>query len=465
MPSLSVIDLAMFSLETAERPFNIGPLVVLAPPANHRGNFADKLVQKMLHRPLGEPFNYRLVTPTVGVPYLAVDKKADASQHVHRLTLPAPGSMEQLCAAVCELHETRIDRSRPLWDLYVIDGLEGRKVAVYAKVHHGIIDGRAFVNVVDTWLAKSPRAKAVRALWEGVAHAPRANRTRPAATRVMRGAAGSTAAAVGLCRMLAKQVLPSLGMKDGMGLPMLNVSGAYHATPTEERSFAFCTLPLAEVKAVAKARSATVNDVLLAVTDIAMTRHLRKRDRPPRTPLVADMPLALKDARGGNQIAVLQFPLGAPHMAPIARLAAIREHAAEVKHVVLKETPDTVMLYTTVVHGLPALLERLGAKNAPRVSNVLVSNPFGLEGERYLMGAHAELVLPVSVVAAGQMLNITAVTLAEKLQIGFLAMPKAVPRVDKLAMYTVEAFDELRRDSKALHKSVRSSNTIREPQA
>jgi hypothetical protein len=65
MPSLSVIDLAMFSLETAERPFNIGPLVVLSPTAKHRRDFADKLVQRMLQRPLGEPFNYRLVTPAL----------------------------------------------------------------------------------------------------------------------------------------------------------------------------------------------------------------------------------------------------------------------------------------------------------------------------------------------------------------------------------------------------------------
>lgn len=242
-----------------------------------------------------------------------------------------------------------------------------------------------------------------------------------------------------------------------MALPMLNVPAAFHDKPSAQRSFAFCALPLAEVKAVAKANSATVNDVLLAVTDIAMTRHLRERRKSPREALVADMPLALKDARGGNQIAVLQFPLGKPDMDPIARLAAIRGQAAHAKDVVRQESAETVMLYTTIVHGLPALLERMGAKSAPRVSNVLVSNPFGLEGERYLMGAHAELVLPVSVVAAGQMLNITAVTLAEKLQIGFLAMPKAVPHVHKLADYTMDAFDELRRASTPARKAPRST--------
>src|SRR5262249_39741397 len=119
------------------------------------------------------------------------------------------------------------------------------------------------------------------------------------------------------------------------------------------------------------------------------------------------------------------------------------------KDTVREQSADTVMLYTTIVHAVPAFLERLGLKAAPRVSNVLISNPFGLEDERYLMGARVELVLPVSVVAAGQMLNITAVTLAGKLQIGFLAMPQAVPSVPALAAYTVDAFDQLAQTMRA----------------
>src|SRR5262245_9402309 len=131
MPALSVIDQAMFALETVERPFNIGPLVVLSPPRRFRGNFADALVARMLRRPLGAPFDYRLVASRTGVPRVESDPKAKAADHVHRMTLEPPGSMEALCAAVCALHETRLDRSRPLWELYVIDGLAGGKVAIY----------------------------------------------------------------------------------------------------------------------------------------------------------------------------------------------------------------------------------------------------------------------------------------------------------------------------------------------
>lgn len=453
MPALSVVDLAMFALETADRPFNIGPLVVLSPPASVRGSFADKLVARMLRRPMGPPFNYRLETPLGAVPYLAVDEQADAAEHVHRLTLDAPGTMHQLCETVCKLHETRLDRTRPLWELYVIDGLADGKCAVYGKVHHGIIDGRTFVEVVANWLAPTATEKTVRAMWEGVSRKPQA-RHAPAslgdsAMRAMRRVAGTTASAVGLARMLSKQALTTVGLADGMTLPMLNVPAAFDGKVGAERSFAFCTLPIDEVKAVAKASGATVNDVLLVILDIAMARDLSERGMLPDRPLVADMPLALQDATGGNQIAVMQFPLGASNLSPLDRIEAIRRHAGHVKEVVRRETADTVMLYTTIVHGLPALLERIGVKRGLPISNALVSNPFGMREERYLMGAHAELVLPVSVVAAGQMLNITAVTLADKLQIGFLAIPHAVPDVEKLAAYAVDAFDELKEATRA----------------
>ena len=450
MPALSVIDLAMFALETRERPFNIGPLIVLAPPAGFRGNFADKLVARMLKRPLGPPFNYRLAVATMGVPRLDVDDEVDPAAHVHRLTLKAPGTRAQLFTRVCKLHESRLDRSRPLWELYVIDGLEGGKVALYGKVHHGIIDGRTFVQVVSAWLATSPTQRTVHAMWEGTARTSPASLPRASlAARVRRAlgqAAGTAASSVSLARMLGEQGLKKLGIggADGLSLPFLGVPRALTGLPIAKRVYAYCALPLDELKSYAKKLDAKVNDLLLATLDIAIDRYLQEHGKRASKALVAAMPVALADARGGNQIAVLQFPLGAPGKNPAARLADILKETAKVKGVIGRATSETVMLYTTLVHGLPALLEKVGVKRGPRVSNLLVSNPFGLPEKRYLMGAEVELVLPISVVAAGHMLNVTAVTLADRLQLGFLGMPDAVPHIEKLAAYTVAAFEQLK---------------------
>ena len=448
MPALSAIDLAMFMLETRERPFNIGPLVLLHPPAGFKGSFADKLHARLLKRPPGPPFNYRLVLSLTHAPSVEPMANPDIRGHVHRLTLQ-DASMAQLLEKVCELHEAQLDRSGLLWHFYVIDGLADGSVALYGKVHHGIIDGRTFVKAVTQWMSEDPKDKEVRAMWDGVARSAKGAGQRAGMVQRL-VAAGSQAvglvrSAAGVYGLLAEQGLRSAGLGKGLPLPFLNVPGAFDGKLSARRSYAYCTLPLAELKAVGKAHGATVNDMLLTVLDIAMQRYLAKQKKVAREPLVADMPVALAEgAKGGNQIAVLQFPLGQAAASVSERLGSIRAETGRLKDALGKRDSDTVMLYTTLVHALPLLVERVAENAAPRLSNLLISNPFGFAGEAYLMGAKVELALPISVVAAGHKLNVTAVTLGPRLQIGFLAMPEAVPHIEQLARLTEQAFDEVK---------------------
>ena len=458
MPALSAIDLAMFMLETRERPFNIGPLVLLRPPAGFKGSFADKLHARLLKRPPGPPFNYRLVLSLTHAPSVEPMADPDIRGHVHRLTLQ-DASMAQLLEKVCELHEAQLDRTGLLWHFYVIDGLADGSVALYGKVHHGIIDGRTFVKAVTQWMSEDPKDKEVRAMWDGVARSAKGAGQRAGIVQRL-VAAGSQAvslvrSAAGVYGLLAEQGLRSAGLGKGLPLPFLNVPGAFDGKLSARRSYAYCTLPLAELKAVGKAHGATVNDMLLTVLDIAMQRYLAKQKKIAREPLVADMPVALGEgAKGGNQIAVLQFPLGQAAASVSDRLSAIRAETGRLKNALGKRDSDTVMLYTTLVHALPLLVERVAENAAPRLSNLLISNPFGFAGEAYLMGAKVELTLPISVVAASHKLNVTAVTLGPRLQIGILAMPAAVPHIDQLARLTEQAFDEVKAALLPVAKSV-----------
>ncbi len=228
----------------------------------------------------------------------------------------------------------------------------------------------------------------------------------------------------------------------------MNVPRAFDGKLSARRSYAYCSLPLADLKAIGKAHGATVNDMLLTVLDTAMQHYLARHDPGARAPLVADMPVALaegaKGVKGGNQIAVLQFPLGQAAASVGERLRAIRSETARLKAALGKRGSDTVMLYTTLVHAVALLVERVAERGAPRLSNLLISNPFGFAHDAYLMGARVELALPVSVVAAGHKLSVTAVTLGPRLQIGFLAMPEAVPHIEQLARLTEQAFDEVK---------------------
>ena len=466
MPKLSVVDLAMFLFETPERPFGIGPLMVLRPPGS-ASDFADELMRGMLAKPAGPPFNFRLRTGLARVPSVEPMAEPDVSAHVHRISLGGQASINELVHKVCELHETPLARDGLLWELYLIDGIAGGRVAIYGKVHHGLIDGKGFVEVVTRWLSTDPADRQVRAMWEGLKRrapeaAPRDGAAARLGWRAMRDAlaqsTGLLGSGLGLSRMLMEQGMRSLGLKDqALALPFVNVPKALTGTPQAKRSFAFTLLPIEQVKALGKTHDATINDILLTVLDMALDRYMDQLAQGPGKPLVVDMPVALGAKGGGNQIAVLQLPLARPGMAPLERLAAIRAETGRLKAQVKRTSSETMMLHTTLTHAVPTALERVGLKRHPlRLSNLVFSNPFGLPGRQYLMGAEVELLLPMSVVAPGQMLNATVVTLGEQLQLGFLAMPKAVPSVHTLAQFTSEALAALQAASAAAHPAVRS---------
>ncbi|HLA34939.1 MAG TPA: WS/DGAT domain-containing protein, partial [Rhodocyclaceae bacterium] len=221
-----------------------------------------------------------------------------------------------------------------------------------------------------------------------------------------------------------------------------------NAPPSIKRSFAYCKLPIQAMKTFGKQHDATVNDVLLTLLDMAMTRYLDERHPEqrirPLQPLVADMPVALGGSeQGGNRIAVLQIPLGAPKANPMRRLEDICEHSREIKDQIRHESAAAMTMHTAAIHAIPALAELLGIKHPPTLANTVISNPFGYPQRCYLGGAEVEMALPLAVLAPGQSLNITAATYDDSLQIAFMGIAKETPDIQLLADYTRAAFDEL----------------------
>lgn len=447
--ALSVLDMAFFMLETRERMSNIGPLAILRPPPRTRSvkAFADRLMRQMKALPVGTPFDYRYCGPGLKrLPCLEAVAEVDLDRHCHRLSLSAPGSDQQLFEFVCRLHEKQLDRAHPPWEFYIIDGLENGRVALYAKVHHGLIDGRGFVEVCTRWFTPDPADKTVRALWQGLPQRRGSSIPRPSApARLTRKLVDTGRTMISLYRALVNQTLASAGLVKGMPLPFVGTTTALRARASVHRSFAYCRLPLAQMKAFGRVHEASVNDVLLTVLDMALNRYLTERGRGASArPLVVDMPVALSAAPGetGNKIAVLQFPLGAVLADPLERLKAITRRTAEVKQHV-RRGAEAMVAYTAGVHGVPALLELLRIERAPMMANLMISNPFGLPERRYLAGAELEMALPVSLLPPGQSLNVTAATYDDALQIAFLGLAAELPDIDKLAGYAVAAFAQL----------------------
>jgi diacylglycerol O-acyltransferase len=447
---LSFFDLAFFVLENAQRPMNVGPLIILKPPAGRDGpRFADALYKRMMQRPVGAPFNLKLAPSSLtALPALVPDPDFDLADHVHRIRMRKPGTIDAVLAKICKLHTPLLDRSRPLWDFYLFDGIEGGRVALYARMHHGTVDGAGFLKIISRWLSTSPKDRVVRAMWEGVDGRKSVQREHDSSLggidRLLQAGTGAARTALSFSQLLWQQGLATFGKAPGVPLPFVGTPDVLKAAPSANRSFAHCTLPLGELKALGKTRDATVNDMLLTILDMALIRYLDSKGIALAAPLVADMPVALGGGgSGGNRIAIMQIPLGAPGLDPAERLAAISEKTRALKGQMHDGTADAAMLHSVITHGVPSLLEALRLDNAPLLANLVVSNPFGFTEKRYLMGAEVEMSMPISVVAPGQVLNITAVNYVDRYQIAFLALAEAVPDIGLLARCTEEAFTTL----------------------
>jgi diacylglycerol O-acyltransferase len=448
MPRMSPMDRAFFLLETEQRPMNVGVLVVLKGRRTARGRPGDDLVRRMLRCPVGPPFNQRLAENVLaGWPVLVEDNGIDPAEQVFRHDLPDGSDVQVLFDRICLLHSKRLDRCRPLWEVHVFDGLARNRVGLYFKTHHGLIDGIGFINVILNIVTRSPSGRRPQAFWRGLPQveppAPRSGVGAGAAGLLQAGLhAGRTAG--DLARLVWHLGRRDLGIGSGLATPFVATPDVLKAAPSPNRVMAHCSLPLTRVRAVAKRGNAKINDVLLAVLDIALNRYLAEHGLHTKRPLVADMPVALHEGAGaGNRISILQVPLGRPGGTPAERLADIVAETRLVKAEVKSIGADALFMYSIFEHAVASAIESLNLGELPMLANAVISNPAGLAGKVYFNGLAVELALPVSVVAHHQVLNVTISNYDDELHVTFIALREAVPDVQRLADATMRALVEL----------------------
>jgi WS/DGAT/MGAT family acyltransferase len=450
MPRLSPVDQAFFLLETRDRPMSIGLLVVLKPPPGARGAFADRLVRTMLRCPPGPPFSYRLQAGTVpGLHTLVEDERMDPAKQVFRHTLPRGARLQDLFDRLCRIHPKLLRRDAPLWEAHVFTGMPGRRVAVYFKTHHGLIDGVGFINALTTMVTESPRTHPPRALWEGLRHyEPPAGASRGQHGQSLLQAVRDTRrTANDMVRLLWHQGLRDLGLGRGLATPFVSTPNVLKAAPSPHRVLAHCKLPLGRVRELARRGNAKINDVMLTLIDLAMHRYLAAHGIRLDRPLVTDMPVALADHGGhGNRITILQVPMGRPGVSPAQRLADIVQETGQVKQEMRELDGGALTLYSILQHSIASSIESLGLSGLPMLANAVVSNPAGFQKRLYFNGAEVELALPISVVAHHQVLNITVTTYVDELHVTFIALKEAIPDLQRLAEFTAAAANELDAD-------------------
>ena len=286
------------------------------------------LRRKLLNVPLG-----------LDQPYWVDDPDFDIEYHIREIALPRPGSEAQLTEQVARLHARPLDRSRPLWEIYLITGLAKRRAAVYTKIHHSAIDGVSGAELLTVLLDLSRRAGSCRRPSRSMPGPPPG----PAALAVLAATrlAWRPVQTVRVTNEMMR-VMPTLapamnafvggmlGLNRGDGEVIATTTGPAPATPfngpiTPHRRLAFRSVDLASVKAVKNAFGVSVNDVVMAMCAGALRRWLADHHALPDSPLIAMIPVSIRDpaSKGamGNKVSAMLATLPT-HVADPARAAA-----------------------------------------------------------------------------------------------------------------------------------------------
>lgn len=461
MKPLTGLDAAFLYLETAETPMHVGSLHLYEVPARGRATYferARKHIAGRLHRvPV---FTRRLAEMPFALasPVWVEDRAVDLDYHVRRVRLPRPGTMAALEATVARLHAEPLDRHRPLWIFYVIEGLATGEVAWYSKIHHAALDGAAGVRLAEAILDPTPRPRRVEKPKR------RALEKSPGSAQLLGGAIARSVGQVGkalrsvpdVARVVQESLaaIASLGAPKGGGRGALPVGPAtgFNRPVSGERTFAAVSIPLAEVKAIARRHEAKVNDVVLAIVSGALRRYLAAHHALPKKPLVAAMPVSLR-AQGDSVYstrATMVLANLATHLAhPAARLKAIRTSAGNAKALTVRAKSVIPMDFPAL--GAPwvlgAIARAYGYAQAvrafPPLANLVVSNVPGPIAPLYLAGARMKTWWPVSIVTHGLGLNITVESYAGSLDFGIVAAKDAVPDIRRLARALYDSHEEL----------------------
>lgn len=437
---------AMFLLgERREQPMHVGGLQLFELPPGAGDGWLQSKYQAVIRdstvSPLFKRRPHRSLT-TLGAWGWEDDDDIDIEHHIRLSALPRPGRVRELLALTSRLHGYLLDRHRPLWEAHLIEGLEGRRFAIYSKIHHSLMDGVSSLRLLAQALASDPDERSVPMPWSV---APRS-----------RGGVAPTAIPLALWRGavdlagLGPVALRSIvrGLVDPTWHPMRLAPRTILNRPiTAARRYAAESWPIERVRAVGKSAGATVNDVILAMCSGALRAYLSELHALPDEPLIAMTPVSLRGAGseiGGNMVAALLCNLATDRRDPAERLETIHASMETGKRALRMMSPMQATLMsaaalTPMAAGMTPGLRRI----AKPAYNLVISNVPGPANPLYWNGARLEGVYPLSIPTDGQALNITVTSYAGNLDFGLTGCRRTVPHLQRLLGYLDVALDEL----------------------
>lgn len=439
MNRLSLLDIGFVLTETASSPKHVAGLLIFALPADLPEDGLAQMVAQLRTQPVYPPFDQVLALAPPAPPRWTRAARVDTHYHIRHTRLPSPGSEAQLLELAAELHEPLLDRSRPLWEMHVIEGLQGDRMALYFKVHHAYADGITLSRWMVQSLSGSAEDAGTLPLWSRETRPPGGQGGALDPLELLREAGRHALTLAELGTMTLRHGLQLAGAYDSrVPVPFSAPRTPFNGASTRDRGIAVENLDLEQVHSLAHRCEASVNDVVLTLCDIALREYLEARQVPAQRPLVAEMPVNLRRERAGegrgNQISILLVEMGEATADPLQRLHQIRDSSKRVRRQFSALSEETVTTYSLSTQIIAQLGESLGLNDqAPPLGNVVVSNLPGPVQPVYFRGARLLSVYPISVLAPNVALNITVYSYAGSLCIGLVAASRKLPDLPALA--------------------------------
>jgi diacylglycerol O-acyltransferase len=449
MERLAGLDASFLYLETPAQLMHVCGVIVLDPGTMPDGYSFDAFRAQLERRVRDVPeFTRKLRKVPMGIdhPIWVQDRHFDVDHHVHRLALPSPGGYRELVELTSHLAGLPLDRSRPLWEMWVIEGYDaggGHDVVVFSKMHHATVDGVSGSNLVSHLCSLEPDSDPI------ATSEPRSTGYEPGQAELFgRGLLGFMTRPLDAVRLvtpsaqLVTRTINRARSGTAMAAPFSAPRTSFNGTITGHRAIALADMDLEDIRQIKNATGTTVNDVVLSVAGWALRSDLDERGELPSSSLLATVPVSVRAqsrrSGGANKVSALFAKLGTDTEDPLERLRDLaernrnaKEHHSAISADSLQDwaefaAPRTFGLAVRAYAGL-----RLPERH-PVVHNLVISNVPGPPVPLYFMGARIEALYPLGPVFHGAGLNVTVMSNNGRVHVGVIACRESMPEVEDL---------------------------------
>ena len=445
MELISPVDSMFLLAESREHPMHVAGLQLFEPPEGAGPDFLRDMYQSLINRedvaPTFRKHPAELLGGIANVTW-AFDRDIDLEYHMRRSALPSPGRVRELLELTSRLHGSLLDRHRPLWESNLVEGLNDGRFAVYTKIHHALVDGVSAMRMMRRSLSTDADDHDMRVAWATNGRSSSSRRPRPSRLGELVKIAESLVGLGPSALYLAQKGL----FEQQLTLPVGAPRTIFNVPIGGARRCAAQSWPIQRFTAIKTAAGVTLNDVVLAVCGGALRAYLIEQDALPDKPLIAMVPVSLRDddSSGGNQVGALLASLATHREDPAKRLAEVSGSMRNNKEV-FKQLPKLQQMALSAFNVSPLLLSMLAPAigSAAPPFNLVISNVPGSREPLYWNGARLDGNYPLSIALDGQALNITLSNNADNLDFGLVGCRRSVPSLQRLLGHLEDSLTDL----------------------